>query len=196
MDALLLRSPPLEGAVHESIEAALREVDHLQRTLATLLQIALAESGTALAAPAAVDVGELAAELVELFEPVAGAQGLTLDCRHEGAAIVQGNRQLLAQLLTNLIENGLKYVPAGGRIEVAVRRLADRVSLVVSDNGPGIAAADRSRAGQPFVRFGGAAREGSGLGLSLAAAIARLHRGRLALESNEPGLKVIVELPA
>ncbi|MBV9317688.1 MAG: HAMP domain-containing histidine kinase [Gammaproteobacteria bacterium] len=196
MDALLLRSPPLEGAVHESIEAALREVDHLQRTLATLLQIALAESGTALAAPAAVDVGELAAELVELFEPVAGAQGLTLDCRHEQAAIVQGNRQLLAQLLTNLIENGLKYVPAGGRIEVAVRRLADRVSLVVSDNGPGIAAADRSRAGQPFVRFGSAAQEGSGLGLSLAAAIARLHRGRLALESNEPGLKVIVELPA
>ena len=196
LDALLLRSPPLEAAVHESIEAALREVDHLQRTLATLLQIALAESGTALASPAAVDVGELAAELVELFEPVAGAQGLTLDCRHEQAAIVQGNRQLLAQLLTNLIENGLKYVPAGGRIEVAVRRLADRVSLVVSDNGPGISAAERSRAGQPFVRFGNAAREGSGLGLSLAAAIARLHRGRLALESNEPGLKVVVELPA
>jgi len=195
LDALLLRSPPLEATVHESIEAALREVDHLQRTLATLLQIALAESGTALASPAAVDVGELAAELVELFEPVAGAQGLSLDCRHEQAAIVQGNRQLLAQLLTNLIENGLKYVPAGGRIEVAVRRLADRVSLVVSDDGPGISAADRSRAGQPFVRFGSAAREGSGLGLSLAAAIARLHRGRLALESNEPGLKVVVELP-
>jgi signal transduction histidine kinase len=196
MDALLLRSPPLEPAAHDSIEAALREVDHLQRTLATLLQIALAESGTPLASPAAVDVGELAAELVELFEPVAGAQGLTLDCHRETAAIVQGNRQLLAQLLTNLIENGLKYVPAGGRIEVAVRKLADRVSLEVSDNGPGIAAEDRSRAGQPFVRFGSAAKqEGSGLGLSLAAAIARLHRGRLALESNEPGLKVVVELP-
>jgi signal transduction histidine kinase len=197
MDALLLRAPPLDPMVHDSIEAALREVDHLQRTLATLLQIALAESGTPLASPAAVDVGELAAELVELFEPVAGAQGLVLDCRHESAAIVQGNRQLLAQLLTNLIENGLKYVPAGGRIEVAVRKLTDRVSLVVSDNGPGITAEDRSRAGQPFVRFGSAANnEGSGLGLSLAAAIARLHRGRLALESNEPGLRVVVELPA
>jgi len=197
MDALLLSSQPLEPAVRDSIEAALREVDHLQRTLATLLQIALAESGTALASPAAVDVGELAAELVELFEPVAGAQGLTLDCRQESRAVVQGNRQLLAQLLTNLIENGLKYVPAGGRIEVVVRRIADRVSLTVSDNGPGIAAADRARAGQPFVRFGsGAKPEGSGLGLSLAAAIARLHRGRLALESNEPGLRVVVELPA
>jgi len=197
MDALLLRSPPLEPAVRESVESALREVDHLQRTLATLLQIALAESGAPLASPAAVDVGELAAELVELFEPVAGAQGLALDCRREPSAIVQGNRQLLAQLLTNLIENGLKYVPAGGRIEVAVRRLADRVRLVVSDNGPGIAAADRSRAGQPFVRFGTAAKqEGSGLGLSLVAAIARLHRGRLELQSNNPGLRVVVDLPA
>ena len=197
MDALLLRSPPLEPAVHESIESALREVDRLQRTLSTLLQIALAESGAPLASSASVDVGDLAAELVELFEPVAGAQGLTLECRHETPAIVQGNRQLLAQLLTNLIENSLKYVPAGGHIEVAVRRLAGGVQLVVSDDGPGIAAEDRSRALQPFVRFGaGGKQEGSGLGLSLAVAIARLHRGRLELQSNDPGLKVLIDLPA
>jgi signal transduction histidine kinase len=195
MDALLLRAPPLEPGVHESVESALREVDHLQRTLGTLLQIALAESGTPLASPAAVDVGALAAELVELFEPVAGSQGVSLDCRHEPQALVQGNRQLLAQLLTNLIENGLKYVPRGGSIEVAVRRLSDRVCLTVSDNGPGIAAADRARAVQPFVRIGHGKQEGSGLGLSLVAAIARLHRGRLQLESNEPGLRVVVELP-
>ena len=112
------------------------------------------------------------------------------------AALVQGNRQLLAQLLTNLIENGLKYVPAGGSIEVGVRRLAGSVRLIVSDNGPGIAAEDRARAGQPFARFGPGKQGGGGLGLSLVAAIARLHRGRLALESNEPGLKVVVELPA
>src|SRR5207253_2454582 len=128
MDALLLRSPPPEPAVRESIASALRDV---------------------------------------------------------------------AQLLTNLIENGLKYVPAGGRIEVAVRPLSDCVQLTVSDNGPGIATQDRVRAVQPFVRFGpGAGQEGSGLGLSLVAAIARLHRGRLELQSNDPGLKVLVELPA
>ena len=196
MDALLLRSPPLEPAVHESVDSALREVDHLQRTLATLLQIALAQSGAPLAAPAAVDVGELAAELVDLFEPAAGDKGLRLAC-HQEAAVVQGNRQLLAQLITNLIENGLKYVPAGGAIDVAVRRLADGVRLTVSDDGPGIAGPDRSRAVQPFVRIGMAGREeGSGLGLSLVAAIARLHRGRLELQSNEPGLRVVVELPA
>jgi signal transduction histidine kinase len=80
---------------------------------------------------------------------------------------------------------------------VAVRRLAGGVRLVVSDDGPGIAAEDRSRAGQPFARFSApAGAEGSGLGLSLVAAIARLHRGRLELASNDPGLKVVVDLPA
>src|SRR5579863_6808018 len=142
MDTLLLRSPPLEPALRESIESALRDIERLQRTLATLLQIALAESGAPLASPAAVDVSELAVELVELFEPVAADKGLYLSCLPEPQVRVRGNRQLLAQLLTNLIENALKYVPAGGRIEVGVRRLAEGVRLVVSDNGPGIAAAD------------------------------------------------------
>ncbi len=196
MDALLMRTPPLEPAVYESVDAALREVEHLQRTLATLLQIALAESGAPLAAPAAVDLAELAAELAELFEPLAAAQALELVCVTEGPALVQGNRQLLAQLLTNLIENGLKYVPARGRIELSVRPVSGAVHLSVSDNGPGIAAEDRARAGQPFVRFGAdTAQHGSGLGLSLVAAIVRLHRGRLELQENHPGLKVVIELP-
>lgn len=196
MDALLMRSPPLEPPVYESIDAALREVDHVQRTLATLLQIALAESGAPLSAPAAVDLGELAEELVELFEPVAAVKGLELACQRDAGAIVQGNRQLLAQLLTNLIENALKYVPRGGRVEVSVRRAATDVQLSVSDNGPGIAADERVRAVQPFVRVGASAKdEGSGLGLSLVAAIARLHRGSLQLSSNEPGLRVTVQLP-
>jgi signal transduction histidine kinase len=197
MDALLMRTPPLEPAVYESVDSALREVEHLQRTLATLLQIALAESGAPLAAPATVDLAELAAELAELFEPLAAAQGLELVCATEGPALVQGNRQLLAQLLTNLIENGLKYVPPRGRIEVSVRPVSGAVRLSVSDNGPGIAAEDRARAGQPFVRFGAdPAQHGSGLGLSLVAAIVRLHRGRLELQENNPGLKVLIELPA
>ncbi len=196
MDALLLR-PQLEPAVRDSVESALREVEHLQRTLATLLQIALAESGAALAAPAEVDVAQLATELIELFEPLAADQGIKLSGAAPQPAVLRGNRQLLAQLLTNLIENGLKYVPRGGVIEVAVRAHAGTVRLEVRDNGPGIEAADRARAGQPFVRFAAAAaHDGSGLGLSLVAAIVRLHRGRLLLEDNAPGLRVVIELPA
>jgi signal transduction histidine kinase len=197
MDALLFRAPPLEPAVYESIESALREVDHLQRTLAVLLQIALAESGAPLASPAAVDVGELATELAELFEPAVRDRGLTLTEHGESGAIVQGNRQLLAQLVTNLIENCLKYVPSGGRIDMSVKRVADSVCLVVSDNGPGVPDDDRARATQPFVRLGHAngRPDSSGLGLSLVAAIARLHRARLSLENNDPGLRVVLELP-
>jgi signal transduction histidine kinase len=195
MDALLLSSPSLEPAVHESVESALREVDRLQRTLAILLQIALAESGAPLAAPMAIDVGELSDELVELFEPVARAQGITLSSTHSGNTIVHGNRQLLAQLMTNLIENALKYIPSGGRIEVSAERLYRHVRLIVADNGPGIPPEDRERAVQPFARLAkGEETQTSGLGLSLVAAIARLHRARLALESNDPGLRVMVDL--
>jgi signal transduction histidine kinase len=199
MDALLMRAPALEPAVYDSIESGLLEVDRLQRTLATLLQIALAESGAALATPAAVDMGELAGELVELFEPVARDRGLTLHGEQDAGAWVNGNRQLLAQMITNLIENSLKYVPADGTIEIGVKRLGDQVQLAVADNGPGIPAEDRARAVQPFVRVGqndaNGVSESSGLGLSLVAAIARLHRARLVLENNNPGLRVVVELP-
>jgi signal transduction histidine kinase len=195
MDAVL-RLPALESGIRDPVESALREVDRLQRTLATLLQIALAESGAPLASPTPVDVSELADELVELFEPVARERGLRLTGRVDGGVIVEGNRQLLAQLITNLLENALKYVPSGGRIEVAVERLADRAQLVIGDNGPGMAAEERERAGQPFVRVGErAGLEGSGLGLSLVSAIARLHRTRLVLESNEPGLRAVISLP-
>jgi signal transduction histidine kinase len=194
MDAVL-RLPRLEPGIREPVESALREVDRLQRTLATLLQIALAESGAPLASPAPVNLGELADELVELFEPVARERGLRLTDRVDSDVIVEGNRQLLAQLITNLLENALKYVPAGGRIEVLVKRLADSAQLVIGDNGPGMAAEERERAGQPFARVGQrAGLEGSGLGLSLVSAIARLHRTRLVLESNEPGLRAVVEL--
>jgi signal transduction histidine kinase len=198
MDALLLRVPPLEGPVHESVESALREVDHLQRTLTTLLQIALAESGTPLAAPAPVDIAALVNEIGELFEPVYASQGLELSWQvPSGGVLVQGNRQLLAQMLTNLIENGLKYVPAGGRVEVRAVHSAAQVQLIVADNGPGIPAEERRRAAQPFVRFAASTpQEGSGLGLSLVAAIARLHRGRLELQDNAPGLRVEIYLPA
>ncbi|MBS0365301.1 MAG: HAMP domain-containing protein [Proteobacteria bacterium] len=197
MDTLLLRQPPLEPSVREPVESALHEVDRLQRTLATLLQIALAESGAPLAEQAAVDVAQLAAEIGELFEPVAAAAGVALSVHGEPAARVAGNRQLLAQLLSNLIENSVKYVPPGGHIDVAVRRFGSIVRLAVSDDGPGIPAADRARALQPFVRLGAVGTQpASGLGLSLVAAIARLHGGQLDMRGNDPGLAVVVDLPA
>ena len=191
MDAVL-RLADLQPGMREPVESALREVDRLQHTLATLLQIALAESGAPLASVAAVNLSDLVGELTELFEPVARERGQTLAATRRERVLVEGNRQLLAQMISNLVENALKFVPAGGRIELGVERHGTMVRLTVSDNGPGLPLEQRRQAGQPFARVGGA---GGGLGLLLVGAIARLHRARFALEDNEPGLRAVVDLP-
>jgi len=119
-------------------------------------------------------------------------QGLTLTCHADNANVV-GNRQLLTQLLVNLIENGLRHVGRGGAMTVNVSDTGRNVRLEVADNGPGIPAEDRERALRPFVQLSTKTSGGSGLGLSLVAAIARLHQAQLALEDNSPGLRVVVE---
>jgi len=187
------RLPGTEGAVRGGIDASLQELDHVQRTLATLLQIAQAESGIAVSHSAPVDLAELASDMAELYEPAARDRHLTLTVHTEPQCRVQGNRQLLAQLIANLVENSLKYVPAGGHIELKALREGDAARLVVADDGPGIPESERAHALQPFVRLpNGAAAAGTGLGLSLVAAIARLHHARLALEDNRPGLRVVL----
>ena len=122
-------------------------------------------------------------------------------------AILKGNRELLSQALANLVDNAIKYarpVATAGSSErlpadivVGTRRAGERVLLTVADRGPGIPEADRTRAVERFVRLTPDPGEpGSGLGLSLAAAVARLHGGELTLEDNAPGLRVVISLPA
>jgi signal transduction histidine kinase len=169
----------------------------VQRTLATLLQIAQAESGMAAANRATVDLAELITDIGELYEPAAREKSMSLKVQATGNCQVHGNRQLLAQAVANLVENSLKYIPAGGRIEIRTRRDQQTVWLMVADDGPGIAPQDRVAALKPFVRLASAqAKEGSGLGLSLVAAIARLHQAQLLLEDNRPGLRVRLGLAA
>jgi signal transduction histidine kinase len=184
-------------ATHELVAPALEEIDRVQRTLATLLAIARAEAAGLTTHADDVDLAELASNLVELYAPGMRAAGLEVTLDAAAPARLTGNRQLLAQLITNLLENALKYVPSGGKVCVAVRRTAERIELSVADNGPGIAPAERAAALRPFVRVGDAAVRagGSGLGLSLAAAVARLHRAQLALGDNSPGLIVHCEFP-
>jgi signal transduction histidine kinase len=180
-------SPPARA----TMEATLAEVERVQRTLGTLLQIAQAEGhGTELAVEP-VDLTALARELVDLYQPEASARGLTLSFNGADGAKLYGNQQLLAQALVNLLENALKYVPGGGRIDVAVSTLPAAVQLEVADNGPGIPEEDRQRVLQPFIRLErDRSQSGSGLGLSLIAAVMRLHRATIELLDNAPGLKV------
>lgn len=182
-------------ATHELVAPALEEIDRVQRTLGTLLAIARAEAAGLTTHADDVDLAALASNLVELYAPGMRAAGLEVTLDAPSPAHLTGNRQLLAQLITNLLENALKYVPSGGKVRVTVRQLAERIELSVADNGPGIAPAERAAALRPFVRVGDAAQRatGSGLGLSLAAAVARLHRAQLTLGDNSPGLIVHCE---
>jgi signal transduction histidine kinase len=191
------RLPTADAPLRSSIDAGLQELDHVQRTLTTLLQIAQAESGISMASSAPVDLSELASDMAELYEPAARERKLTLTVRTDQPCEVQGNRQLLAQAVANLVENSLKYVPAGGHIEVQALR-SGQPQLVVADNGPGIPEGERTHVLEPFVRLpaAAAAAAGSGLGLSLVAAIARLHHAQLALEDNSPGLRVVMSFQA
>lgn len=194
-EAQLREELPREA--RELVAPTLEDLDRVQRTLGTLLEIARAEAAGVATHGDVVDLSSLAGNLVELYQPGMRAAGLEVSIDAPQPAPLTGNRQLLAQLITNLLENALKYVPAGGRVEVQVRKSANAVTLRVADNGPGIAAGDRDAALRPFVRVGDSAgrASGSGLGLSLAAAVARLHGTELTLGDNSPGLVVSCEFP-
>lgn len=179
-----------------AMEATLAELDRVQRTLGTLLQIAQADGRGRPTEAEEIDLAELAREMVELYQPEAGTHEVSLEYMGDEAVKLRGNRQLLAQAIVNLVENALKYVQAGGRVVVAVTREANRSVLTVADNGPGIPPEDRERILQPFVRLERDRKQvGSGLGLSLVAAVVRLHDGTLELLDNEPGLKVRCSFP-
>jgi signal transduction histidine kinase len=176
----------------ELVGPALDELDRMQRTLATLLEIARAEGGSTVAGSDPVDLTGLMHEMYELYLPGMQERGMELTLEADPAVSMMGKRQLLAQLIANLLENAMKYVPEGGKVVMSLHGEDRHIELTVSDNGPGIPAAERERAQEPFVSLqAGGDKSSSGLGLSLVKAIVRLHRGELVLEDNAPGLRVL-----
>jgi signal transduction histidine kinase len=156
-----------------------------------LVDLARAEAGLAYESMEVLDLGTLATDLAELFEPLAEERGQKLE-RRIRPVMVTGHRQILSQAVGNLLENAIKYSPAGAVLSVSVETMDDGTpEIVVQDRGPGIPVNAREQAVRPFVRLEGTSGEfGSGLGLAIAAAVARLHRGKLVLESADPGLRV------
>ena len=171
------------------LERVSTEVDHMRSTLDALLRIALAETGTV--ARETVDLSELVASIVELYAPVSDERGIELQSAVAPGAHVQGSRQLLAQALANLLDNAIKFTPDGGRIRVLLRGPSAEPEVVVEDNGPGIPADKREIVLGRRVRLDQARKfPGSGLGLSLVAAVTKLHGARLILDDANPGLRV------
>jgi signal transduction histidine kinase len=143
-----------------------------------------------------LDLGELASDIVELYGPAAEERAIAM---HYGAGqgTVIGSRQLLFQAVANLVDNAIKNTPGGGDITLSVERSSTDVRLRVADTGPGIPEAERDHVLEPFVRLDSSrSTPGSGLGLALVAAIARLHSARIELCDNKPGLSVALIFPS
>jgi signal transduction histidine kinase len=175
----------------------LQEADSLMRILTTVLEIGRSEAMTSRDQFAWLDPAELVLELAEMYEPIAEEAGCVLkaECA-PGLLPLFGHRQLIAQALTNLLDNALKYAAEGGEIRLFAAREENRLRLGVADRGPGIAPDDRAEALRQFGRLDlSRTKEGAGLGLALAEAVAHLHRGALELEDNAPGLRAVLLLP-
>jgi signal transduction histidine kinase len=169
-------------------DTVLAEIDRLSDTLQGLLRIALAESGTAPLEE--VDLSAVTADIAEFYQPV--AEPGMLEVSIDRGLMVRGHRQLLTQALSNLLENAFKY-GQGGSVRLSLHAVGGRACLEVRDRGPGIPAELRELATQRFRRLpGSSGLPGSGLGLSLVAAVVRLHQGELELADAMPGLSVVI----
>jgi signal transduction histidine kinase len=199
-----LRAGKDHADVRAALEATIEESDELIRTFNALLMIARAEAGQTSTPMAEYDAAEIARGVVELYDPLADDKGLTLRIDAGTTVPARGSPELVTQALANLVDNAIKYAGPdhaaanGAPAEIAVKAAADgdRILLTVCDHGPGIAPADRDHVVERFTRLERSRSEpGSGLGLSLASAVARLHGGELRLEDNTPGLRATLVLP-
>jgi signal transduction histidine kinase len=186
-----------EAPSREQVAECLDQADRLLATFNALLRIARIETGAYRRAFETVDLAAIATDVADLYQATADDKLVELRRRIIDDAHVFGDRELLAQALTNLLDNALKYTPAGGHIDIELRRKPDGLDLVVADSGPGVPAEARERVLQRFARLDESrSSPGSGLGLALVRAVADQHDARLTLTDNAPGLRVTLSLPA
>jgi len=194
---LSLREANRDGVASEVVTQALVDVDGVLKTLNALMDIARAESGLGHEHLERLDLGELALSLADIYAPLLEHKGVELTTSLEGSAYIRGHRELLTQAIVNVLENAARFAPSGSKIALSLARAQingrSTVELRIVDGGPGIPAGERERVLERFVRLDGArGGDGSGLGLSLVAAVAKLHGAELRLEDNEPGLRVVL----
>ena len=181
----------------QSVEECLTQADGVLATFNALLRIARVESGAYRRAFANVDLGPIAADVAELYDATAEENLVEIRRHIADNSIVFGDRELLAQALTNLVDNALKYTPVGGHVDLEVKHAGDRIVVVVADSGPGVPAEARERVLQRFARLDESrSKPGNGLGLALVRAVCDQHDGKLVLSDNAPGLRVTMSLPA
>lgn len=204
MEAALLDAEAGRISGVDALETALGEADGLLKTFNTVLAIARLQAGGA-PDPKVFDAAVLGRDMAELYEFAGEENDISFESEIHSDLWVEGNQPFLAQALSNLLDNALKYTPAGGAVVLRARRRSNgEIEYSVTDNGPGVPAEDRERVVQRFVRLDNSRTQaGSGLGLSLVTAVAEAHGGRLELDEGPgvfdgrgPGLRVALILPA
>lgn len=183
-----------------SLEEIIAQSDLLIRTFNSILMISRLEAGYSSEQMSDLDLNVVTTDVAELYEPLAEDAGVSVQLKTSGAPIkIVGNRELLSQSLSNIIDNAIKYSKGQStspKVEITTTSTAQFVSVTVSDNGPGIPEADFDRVTERFVRLEKSRSEpGSGLGLSLAKAVMKMHKGELKLASNGAGLNVTLLFP-
>ncbi|KAB2912401.1 MAG: HAMP domain-containing protein [Hyphomicrobiaceae bacterium] len=195
-----LRNPDGPDTYRGGLVKTIEEADELIKTFNSLLLIARLEAGAVAESMVPMDPASIIGDVAELYEPVAEEAGLDLRVSAQEGVNILANRELVSQAVANLVDNAIKYSVEDGRprpeVSISMACVGDAVEIAVADRGPGVAPEDRERAVQRFVRLEKSrSRPGSGLGLSLVAAVARLHGGSLRLEDNAPGLRAVLRLP-
>ena len=194
LEALLRARPPADAAFEE-IAKAIADMDRLIGVFNALLRLADIRSGVRRSGFRDVALDRILADVAEFYEPMAEEKGMTVAVTAPEPMAVKGDPDLLAQAIGNLVDNAIKYTPAKGAVALELKKLDERtVTVTVRDNGPGIPEGERELATRQFYRGGHPEIAGTGLGLSLVAAVARLHGGRLELADNHPGLAATLAL--
>ena len=198
LEGVLIGGPPASREeTIGALEGAIGEADSLIATFNSLLLIAEAETGAHRDTLEPVDLRDVVRDITDLYEPVAEQRGIHLHVSAPASVMVRGNRSLLARAAANLVENALKFTPEGGSVGVVAASPRDEEPYFsVGDTGPGIPEEDRERVLDRFVRLERSRNTpGSGLGLSLVAAVARMHDAHITLDDNGPGLVAKLTFP-
>ncbi|MEH6552075.1 MAG: HAMP domain-containing sensor histidine kinase [Pseudomonadales bacterium] len=187
----------LNDATEEDVDHLIHEADALLITFNALLRIARIESDNQRSGFADTRLSVILEDVVELYEPVASEAGLQLELDTSISPVLWADRDLLFQAVANLVDNAIKYAGEKGHVEVSAKVGVGGIEIIVADDGIGIPLEDRDNVFRRFFRVEASrgVSPGNGLGLSLVAAVVKLHQGYIRLEDNEPGLAVVITLP-
>jgi len=182
--------------MQETLGASIGQVDSILETFGALLRIAQIEAGQGSDAHKVFDLSATLARIAEDFTPAAEDRGQTLTTRFSPGLLVNGDRELIVQMVVNLLENAMRHSPTGAVVGLIAEGGETGIAISVTDTGPGIPADEREKVLRPFYRLESSrTTDGSGLGLSLVSAIAKRHNASLTLSENDPGLRATVRFP-